>query len=161
MRSVPLLRATQALSNLRPANGGASVVRVYLSGRMTGVPQFNLPAFDEAAETLRSRGFDVVSPAELDDPETRAAALASPDGALGTGSANGETWGDFLARDVKLLADDGIEAVCVLPGWEASRGARLETFVAKAILDLPVFSYENGKLVTMNELLAAWLGVSA
>lgn len=145
----------EALPDVRQTARGNSVVRVYVSGPMSGIPHFNFHAFDEAAATLRTRGFDVVSPAELDDPKDRAKALASPDGL----SYDGKSWGDFLARDVRVLADDGIEAVCVLPGWENSRGARLETFVAKAILDLPVFSYEDGRLVPLKVLLAAWVGL--
>lgn len=116
-------------------------MKVYIAGPMTGLPQFNFPAFDEAAAHLRATGFDVVSPAELDDPEDRAAALASPDGAMHGGHHMNKTWGDFLARDVKLLADGGIEAVFVLPGWQGSSGARLETFVASAIKGMPVFAY--------------------
>ena len=104
-------------------------MRVYLAGPMSHIPQFNIPAFDFAASDLRRRGFTVVSPAELDDPATRAVALASPDGAPGSGAANGETWGDFLARDVKLIADGGIEGVILLPEWWRSRGARLEATV--------------------------------
>ncbi|MDE2106445.1 MAG: DUF4406 domain-containing protein [Patescibacteria group bacterium] len=103
--------------------------RFYLCGPMSGIPQFNIPMFDRIA--ARCRAFyedEIVSPAELDDPETRKAALASPDGAPGSGSANGQTWGDFLARDVKLVADT-IDGIIVLPGWERSRGARLEVFV--------------------------------
>ena len=114
-------------------------MHLYIAGPMTGIPQFNYPVFEAMATLLRRDGHDVVSPAEMDDPATRAAALASPDGAPGTGSANGETWGDFLSRDVKLLADDGIEGVVVLPGWQFSRGARLETFVANAICGLPLY----------------------
>jgi hypothetical protein len=112
---------------------------------MTGIPQFNFPAFDEAAADLRMRGYTVVSPAELDRPDTRAAALASPDGAMGSGTNNGETWGDFLARDVKLIADEGIEAIVCLPGWEKSRGARLETFVGR-LCDIPIVLYSEDRL---------------
>jgi hypothetical protein len=105
-------------------------MRVYVAGPMTGIPQFNYPAFIKAAEELRRLGYDVVSPAELDDPRDRAAALASPDGKmLQYTQGTGKTWGDFLARDVKLLADDGVQAIIVLEGWESSKGARLETFV--------------------------------
>jgi hypothetical protein len=101
----------------------------YLCGPMTGYPSFNIPAFEAAAERLRASGFEIVSPAELDDPETRKTAMASPDGAPGTGSANGETWGDFLSRDVKLVADGGFDGIVLLPGWSNSSGGLLETLV--------------------------------
>lgn len=101
-------------------------MRWYLSGPMSGVPYSNYPAFEAAAATLRANGFSVVSPAELDDPETRAAAMSSPSG---VGHTNGHTWGDFLSRDVKLVADE-VNGVILLPGWEKSRGARLEAYVA-------------------------------
>lgn len=143
---------------------------LYISGPMTNVPQFNVPLFDAVAACLREKGWNVVSPAELDSDDVRAAALASPDGKVGEGGlvAN-ETWGDMLSRDVKLLADgvkvcepdevllqrikdlgqfrdnEGptdldigvdrkverkrIDAIALLPGWEKSRGARLEAFV--------------------------------
>ena len=104
--------------------------RWYLCGPMTGIKSFNIPLFDEAAANLRAHGFEVVSPAELDDPATRVAALASKDGKPGEGSANGETWGDFLSRDVKLLADGKFTGIVLLPTWTASRGALLETLVA-------------------------------
>ncbi len=106
-----------------------SLGRAYLAGPMTGIPQFNFPLFDAVAHDLRVAGWDIVSPAELDDPETRAAALASEDGNPGDSALNGETWADFLARDVKLIADE-VDAVILLPGWEASKGARLEAFIA-------------------------------
>lgn len=141
-----------------------SLPHVYIAGPMTGLPQFNIPAFDRAAGYLRGAGFTVSSPAELDDPNTRAAALASPDGAPGTGSANGETWGDFLSRDVKLIADGGIEVICVLPGWQRSPGARLETFVAflagLRIVRLATPVEEDGSIALWNvpfiELVKAW-----
>jgi hypothetical protein len=134
-------------------------MRLYVAGPMTHYPHFNYPAFIAAATLLRYRGHDVVSPAELDDPEDRAAALASRDGnpATYTGTS---TWGDFLARDVKLLADDGIEGIVVLPGWKASRGARLETFVANALCGLPVFYgyplFNDLLPVPLIELVRAW-----
>lgn len=135
--------------------------KLYVAGPMTGIPSFNFPTFDAAAAELRAAGYDVVSPAEMDDPDTRAAAMASPDGAPGTGSSNGETWGDFLARDVKLIADGGIEGIVVLPGWERSRGARLETFVGHALCGLPVYRFkENGQrgIVSLEpSRLVAWL----
>lgn len=110
--------------------------RVYVAGPMSGIPQFNYPAFDDAAGVLREQGYEVSSPAEMDDPNIRAAALASKtgnfrefDAILERQGHQPETWGDFLSRDVKLVAD-GVDMVVLLPGWENSRGARLEAFVA-------------------------------
>lgn len=103
--------------------------RYYLAGPMSGIPQFNFPAFFDAARLLRERGLDVVSPAELDDPKTRDDALASPDGKLIDGKSSGQTWGDFLARDVKLIADQ-VQGIIFLPGWPRSKGAKLEAIVA-------------------------------
>ena len=132
------------------------MMRLYIAGPMTGYPQFNIPAFDSAAEDLRRLGHDVVSPAELDDPEDRAAALASPDGGT-IHYTKGKTWGDFLARDVKLIADGGIEGIIVLPGWSMSKGARLETFVGH-LKGLPIMAYPMLIRVDTLLLTQAWLG---
>jgi hypothetical protein len=105
-------------------------MKVYIAGPMTGLPQFNVPLFDHVARQLRKKGYDVVSPAELDSPEMRAAALKSKDGAYEPlKDATGETWGEVLARDVRVLSDQGIEGIVLLPDWWKSRGATLETTV--------------------------------
>ena len=39
---------------------------VYLSGPMTGLPDFNRPAFHAAAAALRAQGYVVINPAEVD-----------------------------------------------------------------------------------------------
>lgn len=103
---------------------------VYVAGPMTGLPQFNIPAFRRETARLRAAGYTVVSPEELDSDAIRQEALKSTDGALALGAKiGGETWGDILARDVRVIADT-VDAICVLPDWHKSRGARLEVFVA-------------------------------
>jgi hypothetical protein len=123
--------------------------RLYIAGKMTGIPHFNFPAFDALAEDLRHTMVDdsfpeVVSPAEMDDPASRSAAMASPDGAPGSGSSNGETWGDFLARDVKLISDGGIDGIVLVEGndWQKSRGCLLETFVAH-LNGIPIYTVQR------------------
>lgn len=111
------------------------MLRVYVAGPMTGVPQFNYPRFDTAAAQLREMGYTVVTPSELDAPHTRAIALQCETGTtaefrfmLEQAGLPIETWGDFLSRDVKIVADD-VDCIALLPGWQKSRGARLEAFV--------------------------------
>ena len=99
----------------------------YLAGPMRGLPQCNFPAFNDAAECLRRRGFHIISPAELDSAATRAEALACV-GGEDLPTYGGETPGEILARDVRIVADE-VDGLIFLPGWEKSRGARLEAFV--------------------------------
>lgn len=109
---------------------------LYLAGPMSGIKAFNFPLFDEVAATLRARGYTIVSPAELDDPETRAAALASQNGKV---IQCGKTWGDSLSRDLKVIVDE-VRGIVLLPGWEKSSGARLEAFLG-VTLKYPIFEY--------------------
>ena len=92
-------------------------MRLYIAGPMTGLPEFNFPAFDAAEDVIRAAGFDTRNPARH-----------------GAGDP-GQTWADYMRRDIPdLLACDGI---ALLPGWENSRGARLEVYIADA-LGMPI-----------------------
>jgi hypothetical protein len=115
-------------------------MKVYLAGPMSGIPAFNIPAFDAAAETLRSRGFDVVSPAEVDGPVTREVLLKSPDGDH-RDLPQDESWSYYLARDFRILHDEGIEAIVTLPGWENSKGADWEVYIGKK-LGIPQIGFD-------------------
>lgn len=98
-------------------------LHLYLSGPMSGYPDHNFPAFAEAREALRDRGHRVTCPAE-------SGLTPSPE----------VTWSDYLRHDLRLLLD--VEALAVLPGWELSRGARLEVDVAHR-LGLPAYPVEQ------------------
>lgn len=123
-------------------------MKYYLAGPMTGYPQFNFPAFHAAAADLRAQGYEIISPAEQDSPAVQSEAIKSADGSLdANGKIAGETWGDILAKDVKLVAD-GVDGIIFLPGWEQSRGARLEAFVG--LLCKRSFAiYVDGTVVSM------------
>lgn len=92
---------------------------LYLSGPMSGIPDFNAVAFFRATDTLREKGYTVINPHELPEPE------------IG-GKSDLEAWAEYLARDVMLFAKITSPVVLVLlPGWEHSRGSLLERAVAK------------------------------
>lgn len=94
-------------------------MKLYLAGPMTGRPDDNLPAFREAAARLRALGDEVVSPAETaGEPQTA------------------RSWAGWMRRDIPLLLQ--CEAVTCLPGWEYSRGATLETDIARR-LGMPLY----------------------
>lgn len=124
-------------------------MKLYLAGPMTGYPQFNFPLFHSAAADLRARGLDIHSPAEHDTPAVQAAAIASTDGSLdANGKIAGETWGDILAKDVKVVADQ-VDGIVFLPFWENSKGARLEAYVALLAKKTLFFTYYEGAVATM------------
>jgi hypothetical protein len=103
---------------------------VYLAGPMRGIPQFNFPAFTKAAELLREEGYHVTSPHEMDIADYGPDAFQDPEG-LEVDSIH------FNLRTV--LGDDLLficewaEMVCVLPGWETSKGVRAEIATAEAL----------------------------
>lgn len=113
----------------------------YLGGPMTGIPQSNFPRFKEVAGELRERGYNIISPAELDDPVVEAAALASPDGFLGhcDGQFNYE---HFLSRDLIIVSMPTCVGGIFLEGWHTSRGARGESWVLE-FLRKQLFEYDD------------------
>lgn len=82
--------------------------RIYLSGPMAGIPEHNFPAFMAHAAQLRAAGYDVVNPAEIDN--------------------SGKTWEGCLRADLREMCT--CDAIALMPGWEASKGANLELHVA-------------------------------
>lgn len=85
---------------------------VYLSGPMTGMPNWGFDQFDEYAARLRNIGYRVLNPADF-------------------GANPKYTWADCLQRDLMVLGY--ADLVAVLPGAYASKGATLERHVAEKL----------------------------
>jgi hypothetical protein len=95
----------------------------------------------KAAEGLRAKGYEIQLPADLDKPESIEILLKSPDGELHGGKTEeGRTWGEYLADDVKLVADH-VAGLIFIDGWEKSRGARLEAYVG-LLCGRPMWFYD-------------------
>lgn len=96
---------------------------VYLSGPMTGLPDWNYPAFNEAAEKLRAQGHRVYNPAQFEHDG------AMEDFPLRSAFAE-------YSRFICMEAD----TIVLLPGWEKSPGANVELSLAR-ICGLEVREY--------------------
>lgn len=92
---------------------------VYVAGPMSGLPDWNFPAFHDAAKVLRDLGYEVVNPAECEDN-------LNPDG-------TGKPWDVCLRNDIVNMLTEGCSELVMLDGWTASRGARLEHHIAKEL----------------------------
>jgi hypothetical protein len=109
-------------------------VKIYLAGPMRGIPEFNFPAFHRAAAKLRAAGHEVFSPAEADikvygkdisqGNETGSEAKVEAE--------HGVTIRDCMKRDAVWICDEG-EAICMLPGWQNSKGAKAEKALMEAV----------------------------
>jgi hypothetical protein len=128
--------------------------RVYIAGPMSHIKNFNFPYFDQIAAKLRAQGYDVVSPAELDDPEFRDRVMAEH--VTGYEKDLLGTWGGCLARDVKLISDGGIEGIILLADWQKSRGAKLEAFVG-ALCGRKFALYDSSALGFVLPVSSSWV----
>lgn len=84
-------------------------MKLYLCGPMTGVAEYNRPAFMAAEEKLREHGFDVHNPAR--EPE-------------------GLTWETYMRRGIAAMLGS-CDAVAVLDGGvQRSSGSAMEVWIA-------------------------------
>lgn len=85
---------------------------VYVSGPMSGIQDYNYPAFHSAAAALRAEGLDVLNPAEQ-------------------GLIEGADWDAYMRFNLAQM--QRCTEIALLPGWSRSRGARLEKLVADGL----------------------------
>jgi len=109
--------------------------RTYLAGPMSGIPEFNFPAFNAAAARLREAGHTVFNPAER-DIERHGGVDISKGNATGSqehaAKEHGFSLREALADDTAWICKEAT-AIAMLPGWENSKGARAEWHLALAL----------------------------
>lgn len=79
--------------------------RIYIAGPMSGLPDLNYPAFDEAALHLRALGYHIENPAENPPPQCA-------------------SWAGYMRLALAQLVT--CDEIHMLRGWQQSRGARIE-----------------------------------
>lgn len=94
-------------------------VRVYISGPMTGIKDFNTPRFNEVAEQLESLGYLTLNPAMI---------------------PIGLDYEHYMDIDMAILR--AADCVVTLERWRGSKGARAELAMANA-LQKPVYELKD------------------
>lgn len=101
----------------------------YVSGPITGRPDFNFPMFDRVERYLKSLGVEVRNPAGHFDGDTTLKRST------------------YMRKDIDVLL--GCTDVVFLPGWQNSRGARVEHAVAVE-LDLGLWQWLDGDVEALD-----------
>lgn len=96
-------------------------MKIYVCGRMTGLPLHNFPAFDKQEGRLRRLGHEVVNPANID----RAMGIDE----YSTPAQTLEKMPAMQEEDLRQLLT--CDAIFCMKGWEQSSGARCEHEVAR------------------------------
>jgi len=86
--------------------------RVYIAGPMTGIPEYNYPAFNAEADRLRALGFHVENPVDNSPPDCG-------------------TWEGWMRKAIAQIIT--CDRMVMLPGWEASKGAVIEFNLAVSL----------------------------
>lgn len=100
----------------------------YLSGPMSGLPEFNYPAFTITAQSLRGKGYEILSPHEIRVPDPNVIM----------------SWDWYMKRALAMLLE--ADAIILLPGWTESRGARREFDIA-VDLKMNLYLYDRDEVV--------------
>jgi hypothetical protein len=98
-------------------------VKLYLSGQMTGLPEFNFPKFNYVANKIRSNHtYTIMNPAE--EFEGR---INLPRNI-------------YMRKDIETLLT--VDGIVMLDGWQHSKGARLELAIANE-LGLEIYRWDD------------------
>ena len=93
---------------------------IYISGPMTGYPNFNREAFVRAEMCLIGKGKEVVSPSLVEQDD------------------EGMTWKPLQGKweyylKIALIKMLHCNTIVMLPGWQDSKGARVERYLAETL----------------------------
>jgi Domain of unknown function (DUF4406) len=97
--------------------------RAFVTGPMSGIPDHNYPAFNRAADELRKLGYYVENPTD----NTNYIPVPTD-------------WRGWMTLALNQLLR--CECVVLLPGWENSRGAKIEERLARD-LGMEVMTFQE------------------
>lgn len=92
-------------------------MKLYLSSKMSGLPNNNYPEFERMKNKYINKGYEVVSPHDL-SKEVEAIKEAPE-------------WIDYMKNDIKALIE--CDCICMFGDWMNSKGARVEYSIANGL----------------------------
>lgn len=107
-------------------------LRCYVAGPMRGYELYNFPAFDECSAWLRNKGWEVISPAEIDRELGLDPTQPLPEWF---------TIQTAMQRDLHEITNPLMSAIVLLPGWTESEGTGKEVRTG-ADVGLDFYFYE-------------------
>lgn len=110
-------------------------ITYYLSGPMSGYPDYNYEAFRVASGVLRETGVTLESPHENEWPDGHEAMDPS------------DLWGDMMEKALSQM--EKCNGIILLKGWPQSKGARQELMIGMK-LNWPIWYYHDFQLINMN-----------
>ncbi len=117
-------------------------MKIYISGPMTGYPDYNYPAFFKAEENLKKEysyilnypNIKILNPARIDDDESEKFTKKRS---------------YYMLKSIEMLLD--ATHIFVLPEWNRSKGAKLEIALANefnlGFLGTPISYYEIESII--------------
>lgn len=100
--------------------------KIYLAGKMRGIPELNHSLFFKAAEYLRKHGNEVFNPAEVD----RMLGLIP-------GQGDTETPPDLhrkiMLKCCEYICEEATDIYLMMPSWTSSKGAVAEMYLCEAL----------------------------
>ena len=93
-------------------------MKIYIAGPMTGLPEYNYPAFRSAAVLLRGEGHEVVNPVELGEKYGTADEI----------NTDPVKFADLILEELDALKE--CDVIYLLHGWQTSKGTRKELKLA-------------------------------
>jgi hypothetical protein len=148
----------QLLMPLRLAYFGRTKMKrkkIYVSGPMRNVDDYNFPIFYHVSAMLQMWGYDVVNPAAMDIADRRAEWNWDLRQVI---LDNSFTMEAALARDFREILD--CDAIVLLPGWQNSEGANKELQFGIAI-GLPAFEWQHNTPINIERDTPMDVGTNA
>lgn len=118
-----------------------SQLTVYLCGPITGLPNLNREAFEEAERTLTEKGYNVINPHKI--PEHV--------------GAKDQSWQGYMKRCIPYLVK--ADLVALLPNWSKSKGASRE-FDICVDFNIHVHQYHTIKIASITHMRAIMAAVA-